>query len=317
MCRALRSWRPCEISSLAHEFTGAEIPCCSPSELSKWTLRLRCPRATAHFFVKLLRKILWRLGRFLLLLYMALAVFGWVASERLIFRPQPASYRADLLGLLTLPAADGTPLAVLHLPNPAARHTLFYFHGNAEDLGDSEPLLRQWHDAGFAVLAFDYRGYGRSGGKASEQNTYADTRAVLAFAQRQLGVVPERVVVVGRSVGSGPAVELAAREPVASLVLISPFTSAFRVMTRVKLLPFDRFDNLAKIARVRVPILIFHGMADEVIPFAHGPKLLAATMSPAEGEWIADAGHNDIFDVAGDNIVRRMVRFAGALPVRP
>ncbi len=266
--------------------------------------------------MKLLRKLLWRSGRFLLLLYAGLALFGCVAAERMIFQPQPASYRADLPGLLTVPAADGTPLAVLHLPNPAARHTIVYFHGNAEDLGDGLPLLRELQAAGFAALAFDYRGYGRSGGKASEENVYADTRAVLAYARAKLGVTPERLFVVGRSVGGGPAVELAVREPVAGLALISPFTSAFRVMTHVKILPFDRFDNLAKIGGVRAPILIFHGTADEVVPFWHGQALFAAAPEPKISSWIDGAGHNDIFEVAGDRIVRELKSWA-ALPARP
>ncbi len=213
-----------------------------------------------------------------------------------------------------MPAADGTPLAAVHLPNAAARHTIFYFHGNAEDLGDNLPLLREFYAAGFAVLAFDYRGYGRSGGKASEANVYADTRAVFAYAREKLGITPERMIVVGRSVGSGPAVELAAHEPVAGLVLISPFMSAFRVLTRVKILPFDRFDNLAKIGRVRAPILIFQGTADEVIPFAHGQSLFAAAPEPKRASWIEGVGHNDIFERAGEKILREIVAWEASLP---
>ncbi len=267
--------------------------------------------------MKRLRYFLWRVARFLLVLYIGLAVFGWLGSERMIFQPQPASYGADLPGWREVKAADGTPLAVVHLPNAAARHTIFYFHGNAEDLGDDFPQLRDFHAAGFAVLAFDYRGYGRSGGKASEANVYADTRAVLAYAREKLGVTPERMVVVGRSVGSGPAVELAAHEPVAGLVLISPFTSAFRVLTRVKILPFDRFDNLAKIGRVRAPMLIFHGTADEVIPFSHGKSLFATANGPKRNVWIEGAHHNDIIAIAGDRILRELTAFEQILPAAP
>ena len=267
--------------------------------------------------MKRLRYILWRVARFLLLLYAGLAVFGWLCSERMIFQPQLASYRTDLPGLREVKAADGTSLAVVFLANAAARHTVFYFHGNAEDLGDSLPLLRELQAAGFAVLAFDFRGYGLSGGKATEQNVYADTAAVFAYARAQLGVTPERVVVVGRSVGSGPAVDLAAREPVAGLVLISPFTSAFRVLTGVKILPFDRFDNLAKIGRVRAPILIFHGTADEVIPFSHGQKLFAVAPEPKRAVWIEGAGHNDIFELAGEKILGEIGAFEKPLPAPP
>jgi abhydrolase domain-containing protein 17 len=260
------------------------------------------------------RRLLWRVGSCALLLYLACGLLGCVFSERLIFQPQPSSYGAELAGLRSVPAADGTPLAVLHLPNPVARQTLFYFHGNAEDLGDNFPLLRAFHAAGFAVLAFDYRGYGRSGGRPTEENVYADTQAVLAFARSQLQLRPEQCIVVGRSVGSGPAVELAAREKVAGLVLISPFTSAFRVVTRVKLLPFDRFDNLAKISRVRCPVLIFHGTADEVISFSHGETLFAAASEPKQSVWLEGVHHNDLFALAGDRVLREIANFAKTLP---
>ncbi len=263
------------------------------------------------------RRIFWRAVQLAVMLYAGLALLGGMAASKLIFQPRPVSYGEDLPGLRRVSAADGTQLAALHLPNPAARHTLFYFHGNAEDLGDSLPLLRQFQTAGFAVLTFDYRGYGLSAGRAAENNVYADTQTMLVFAQRQLGVKPEEMIVVGRSVGSGPAVELAANSRVAGLVLISPFTSAFRVMTRVKLLPFDHFDNVAKVGRVSCPTLIFHGMADQVIPFAHGEKLFAAMAEPKRHVWIPEVGHNDIFAVAGDQIRREIVSFGKRLAGEP
>lgn len=248
------------------------------------------------------------------MVYCGVALIGCVAADRLIFQPQAVSYRADLPGLHTVTAADGTLLAVLHLPNAGARHTLFYFHGNAEDLGHCLPLLRQLHAAGVAVLAFDYRGYGRSAGRATEKNVYADTQAVLAFVQTTLGVAPEQMMAVGRSVGSGPAVELAAKSPLGGLVMISPMASAFRVITRVKVLHFDQFDNLAKAGVVRCPILVFQGVADEVIAFVHGQNLFAALPEPKRHVWIEGAGHNDIFHVAGNSILREIVAFERNLP---
>ena len=264
--------------------------------------------------MKILREALVRAGRVAVLVYCGLVVLGCVAANKMIFQPQPASYGGGLPGLLMAAAADDTPLAVLHLPNPAARHTVFYFHGNAEDLGDTLPLLQQLHAAGFAVLSFDYRGYGRSAGKPSEENVYADTQAVLAFARARLGIASEQMIAVGRSVGSGAAVELAVRSPLAGLVLISPLASAVRVMTRVKLLPFDRFDNLAKASRVRCPSLVLHGTADEVIAFVHGRNLFEKLPAPKRNVWIERAGHNDIFAIAGDRILGEIAAFGQNLP---
>jgi hypothetical protein len=264
--------------------------------------------------MKTVRHIVWRIARFFLLFYVCLALFGCVMADRLIFQPPPSSYGIKMAGLLQVSATDGTSLAVLYLPNPSAKHTLFFFHGNAEDLGDEAPVLRSWQAIGFAVLAFDYRGYGLSGGHPSEGKINADTQTVLAYAEAHFGVVPARSIVVGRSVGSGPAVELAVNVPVAGLVLISPFTSAFRVVTRVKVLPFDRFDNLAKIDRLRCPLLVIHGTVDSVIPFSHGEALFAAAPEPKRHVWIEGANHNDIFALAGDRIAKELLDFENSLP---
>lgn len=253
-------------------------------------------------------------GRVAAMVYGGLILLGLLAANRLMFQPPSASYDGKLAGLQMVPAEDGTQLAVVYLPNPKARHTVFYFHGTAEDIGHNLPLLRELQARGMAVLAFDYRGYGRSGGKPTEDNIYADTRAVLAWAKTQFGLTSEQIIIVGRSVGTGPAVELAANSPVAGLVLISPLASAFRVLTRVKILPFDRFDNLAKAKRVKCPTLIFHGTRDEVIPFADGLKLFAAITAPKTPVWIEGAGHNDIFERAGERILGEMGNFEKALP---
>ncbi|HEX2855573.1 MAG TPA: alpha/beta hydrolase [Opitutaceae bacterium] len=263
------------------------------------------------------RGVAWRILQVLGVFYLMFAMFGCVTADRLIFQPQAPSYSKELPGLKIIPAVDGTSLAVLHLPNASAPHTLFYFHGNAEDLGDVAPLLAAFHASGFAVLAFDYRGYGQSGGRASEKNVYADTQAVLAYARPELGVSPARCVVVGRSVGTGPAVHLAANEPVAGLVLVSPFKSAFRVVTGVRLLPFDRFNNLGQIGRVRCPVLVVHGTADEVIPFEHGEAVFAAASEPKRSVWLEGVHHNDIFQIAGRKIAGEIATFTQGLPAVP
>jgi hypothetical protein len=259
-----------------------------------------------------LRRIFWRITRFLLLLYAGLALTGWFIADHIIFQPHPSSY-AKLPGLFKFSAEDGTDLAGLYLPNPRAKHSVVFFHGNAEDLGDDMPWLQAMHDVGFAVLAFDYRGYGLSAGRATEEKIYADTHALMAYARNQLGVKSENCVIVGRSLGGGPAVELAATTKVAGLGLISAFSSAFRVSIPIKVLPFDRFDNLSRIGAVRCPVLVIQGTKDDVVPFAHGHALLAAAAEPKRAVWIEGAKHNDIFDLAGDRILRELVSFGATL----
>ena len=117
---------------------------------------------------------------------------------------------------------------------------------------------------------------------------------------------PERIILYGRSLGAWAAVDLAARAVVGGLVLESPFLTAFRVMTRIPLLPFDKFRNVDKIARVRCPVLIMHGEADEVVPVWHGRQLFERAPGPKTFVAIPGAHHNDFMWVAG-------ARYAAAL----
>jgi hypothetical protein len=110
-----------------------------------------------------LRRVLWRIFRFFLLLYFGLALTGWFIADRIMFQPQPPSY-ARLPGLFKFSADDGTALAGLYLPNPGAKHTLVYCHGNAEDLGDCMPWLQAMHNVGFAILALQPVGLSRERG---------------------------------------------------------------------------------------------------------------------------------------------------------
>ncbi|MFL5617781.1 MAG: alpha/beta hydrolase [Gemmatimonadaceae bacterium] len=233
------------------------------------------------------------------LVYVAFAAFAWLVSDRMIFQPPSPSYHAGQLPIVMVPT-DGGSIATLHLPNPSAAVTVLYAHGNAEDLGQLALFLEELRRAGFAVLAFDYRGYGMStGGPPSAAGSSSDLEAVYHHAVKTLRIPPSRIVLYGRSVGSGPATDLAAHLPIGGLVLESAFVSAFRVLTKVTLLPFDRFHNLRHIRRVRAPILVIHGTADEVIPLSHGRLLYEAAGQPKQALWIEGAHHNDVPFVGG------------------
>ena len=230
-------------------------------------------------------------------------------SDRLIFLPPPASY-PDSPEIFKITTPDGVKLAARHLPCPSARYTLIFFHGNAEDLGGIEPFLHLLRDRlGIAVLAWDYRGYGRSGGRVGEPATLRDAHTIFAYVTDALGVPTDRIILYGRSLGGGPAVELAASERCAMLVLQSAFTSTFRVMTRVRLLPFDKFNNLARMPRVRCPVLVIHGTADRVVPFYHGQQLYAAASGPKRHLWVEGAGHNDLVEAAGETYWQALREF--------
>jgi fermentation-respiration switch protein FrsA (DUF1100 family) len=243
------------------------------------------------------------------IVYVSFAAFAWFVSDRMIFLPPSPSYRAGQLPIVMVPR-DGASIAVLHLPNPRAGVTLLYAHGNAEDLGQLAPWLEELRRAGFAVVAFDYRGYGMStGGPPSAMGAVHDMEAAYRWVVDTLRVPTSRIVLYGRSVGSGPATDLAARVPVGGLVLESAFVSAFRVMTKVPLLPFDRFPNLRHLRQVRAPVLVVHGTDDEVIPVSHGRRLYEAAAAPKEALWIDGAHHNDVPLVGGDRYWSALAAF--------
>jgi fermentation-respiration switch protein FrsA (DUF1100 family) len=245
--------------------------------------------------------------------YAAFMVYAWLASDRMIFLPPPPTY-PDGPEILKIATPDGVQLAARRLPCPSARYTLLYFHGNAEDLGQVEPSLRELRDRlGVSVLGWDYRGYGRSGGRVGEPATLRDAHTVLAYVTGTLGVPPERVILYGHSLGGGPAVEAAAGHRVGGLILRSAFTSAFRVMTQIRLLPFDKFVVLEKLARVTCPVLVIHGTADEMIPFSHAQKLYAAVRGPKSRLWVDGAGHNDLLDTAGGDYWKTLREFVAGL----
>jgi fermentation-respiration switch protein FrsA (DUF1100 family) len=232
--------------------------------------------------------------------YAALLFYAWQYSDGLIFLPPPPTY-PDGHDILRIPTPEGGTLAARFLPCPDARYIVVYFHGNAEDLGGVEPRLQLLRDhLQVSVLAWDYPGYGRSGGRPGEPATLRAAQAVLAYVTGRLGVPADRVVLYGRSLGGGPAVELATSQRCRGLVLESAFTSTFRVMTQVRLMPFDKFVNLEKMPRLKCPVLVIQGTADEVIPFSHGPKLFAAAPEPKRRLWVEGAGHNDVLETAGE-----------------
>lgn len=262
-----------------------------------------------------LRRLIYLVRRvltFLAVLYTGLAIYAYFFTDRQIFLPHAASYR-DTSDLIKLTSTSGTKISAVYMPNASAKLTLLMSHGNAEDLGDLHGWLEQLRHAGFSIFAYDYQGYGASGGRPSEQHVYDDELAAYDYLTKQLHTPPSQIVVYGKSVGSGPAVYLAAHRPVAGLILRSPILSAFRVVTRVPLLPFDKFPNYKEIGKVHCPVLIIHGTADQLVPVWHGQKLYDLARPPKYSLWVEGADHNDLEDFATAKQIRTMQIFADSL----
>jgi len=230
-------------------------------------------------------------------------------ADRLIFVPPPPTYGPGEVGLVSLPTAAGDTVAALLREGGKGRTAVLFTHGNAEDAGLLGEFLHRYVELGVTVLAVDYPGYGLSTGRPTEDGAYAAADAALAHLGT-LGFPPERVVLHGRSLGGAVAVDVAARHAVAGLILESTFTSAFRVMLPFDGLPGDRFASLAKLPRVRAPVLVIHGTADEVVDVEHGRRIFEA-LPPGRRRawWVEGAGHNDLLWVAGSTYWERVAAF--------
>jgi abhydrolase domain-containing protein 17 len=249
-----------------------------------------------------------RLIRSVALVYSIFAAYVYFRADSMIFMPQPASY-SDRPDSLKLPVTGSETISALYLANPKAKYTILYIHGNAEDLGDIRPQLDRFHNWDFNVFAYDYRGFGTSKGQPGEQNAYQDSEVAYRYLTQTLNIPNNKIIVYGRSVGGGSATELATRHDLAGLILESTFTSAFRVVVPVPILPFDKFTNLDKLRSIHCPILIIQGQADTVIPPSHGHSLYAAASSPKQSLWVAGAGHDDVSDIAGDRHQQALAAF--------
>ena len=219
-----------------------------------------------------------------------------------------------------LTTEDGARLHGWFFPLEGARVTVLVCHGNAGNIShrlDRVLLMRSKLQT--EVMLFDYRGYGRSEGRPGEQETYRDARAAYRFLTDRRQVAPQQLVLFGESLGAAVAVQLASEVPAKALVLESAFTSipdmarAIYPFLPVRSLLRTRYDNLAKIAEIGVPLLVLHGNRDEVVPFEQGEKLFEAAPEPKRFYAIPGAGHNDTFFVGGDAYWRVWKEFLESL----
>lgn len=203
-------------------------------------------------------------------------------------------------------ATDGVRLHGWYLPGAASAPVVLFCQGNAGNISYNLENLAHLHRLGVGVFIFDYRGYGRSEGRATEAGTYADVRGALAWLEGR-GFSRSRMIYFGRSLGAAVVLQLATEAPPAALVLETPFTSLAdlgRLHYPLLHVLFGwlldaRYDNLAKIGEVRVPLLLFQGDRDSIVPEAMARRLFAAANEPKRFHLIKGADHNDTYDVGG------------------
>ena len=207
---------------------------------------------------------------------------------------------------LTIPTEDGERLHAWWIPAraaPAGGHVLF-FHGNAGNVSHRMEHALALTAAGLDVLLVDYRGYGRSTGRPSEEGLHRDARAARAALLAGGRVDPARLVYMGESLGGAVALRLAVETPPLACVLQSTFTSLRDVARQhypaaLSSLAGDAYPNRERIALLRAPVLILHGDVDEIVPVSHAEALFEAAREPRRLHIVPGAGHNDLVQVMG------------------
>ncbi len=238
----------------------------------------------------MIKKVLTLLLTILGIIYLFLNLYAFIVSDRLIFAPRIPSY-THLPNEFKIASGDGEITAV-YLKKPNAEYTILFSHGNAEDLGHVVPFMQSFYDLGYSVLMYDYRGYGTSAGQPSTVHAKQDAVAAYNWLVQEQKIHPGKIISQGRSLGGGVAVWLAAKHEVGGLVTEISFTSAFRVKTRWKMLPWDKFDSLRSIRHVHCPVLVIHGTDDVKVPFWHGQKVYNAAREPKRHLWIEGGRHS-------------------------
>ena len=237
--------------------------------------------------------------------YLVIVVAMYLRQRQMQYFPTHRSLTPDVVGLSNvevarLPTPDGETIIVWYAPAQAGQPTILFFQGNGGEIGDRAGRFAAYQSQGLGVLFVSYRGYGGSSGTATEPGLITDGLTAYDWL-RQRGVPANRIMLVGESLGSGVAVQLAAQREVRAVALEAPFSSAASVAAGVywwlpvRLLMKDKFDSIDHIAKIRAPLLVIHGELDEITPLAEGQRLYAAANEPKEMMVIRGALHNASF----------------------
>jgi pimeloyl-ACP methyl ester carboxylesterase len=225
----------------------------------------------------------------------------------IMFQPHKPDYTWKTPHIINI-GDEGMPVAAYWQSNTHATVALLYSHGNAEDIGDLIELFDAIAQAGIAVLAYDYPGYGLSKGTPNEQSCYETAEKGYSFLTVQQKIKPENIIILGRSLGSGPACYLAEKYPVRGLIVESGFLSVQRVVTRIGLLPVDTFPNVDRITNISCRKLFIHGAHDSVIPFWHGKKMYELSTGIKQLHCVPEAGHDDLLLCIGEKTYAKLIK---------
>jgi uncharacterized protein len=271
---------------------------------------------------------IWRLARIILLLCAGIVIFVMAFEDKLIYFP--SKYPDGVWDVDNIPSREGETVPKLGdcyfetsdglrlhgwfcsphrkkngvLAPLKTEMLLLWFHGNAGNITYRYAMIQEITKLPVEVFIVDYRGYGKSEGKAGERGLYLDARAAWDYLTITRGIAAERIIIFGKSLGGAPAIDLATQVEPAGLIIQSSFTSAADMAAEV--LPFfpsvflhTKMDSINKIASVHCPKLFIHSPADEVVPYKLGRRLYQAAPEPKEFYQVKGSPHNSTYIAGG------------------
>lgn len=249
-----------------------------------------------------------KLGLFVLVFVVAVTALLYTQQRRLIF-PAPSQYPQTPppgFRLVHPQTDDGLRLSAFYRTAQPGQRTIVFFHGNGDNLLGAIEATRGLAANGNGLMLVEYRGYGGNPGSPGEAGLYRDGDAAMRWLAAE-GIAARDVIIVGNSIGSGPATEMALRHDVAALMLVSGFSSLPDVVGEAmsfvpRWLVRDRFDNVGKLARVKAPVFLMHGADDTLVKPASLARLRRARPD-ATVVMVPGAGHELAYTAAAQAIL--------------
>ena len=246
----------------------------------------------------------------LLITYLAFAAVLYVKQPKFLYSPErEVTSTPDELGLdfenVVFKSADGLDLSGWYIPAKNSELTLLFCHGNGGNMAHRLDSIKIFHNLGLNCFIFDYRGYGNSQGKPTEEGTYTDAMAAYKWLTEEKKMSPEDIIIFGRSLGGTIAAQLASKVKAGGLIVESAFTSYIDIAKEYyPYMPvrwFARFGykTIDYIRDVRCPVMLIYSGNDEIVPFKFGLELYEAANEPKEFIEIF-GGHNDCFLTSGE-----------------
>ncbi len=237
--------------------------------------------------------------------YLMLLIVLFGCQRSLLYHPAKEYHSPAAVGLenveeITLKTEDGLSLTSWYGKSQTSDKTIIFFHGNAGGIANRSGIYKKMLNAGYGLLALEYRGYSGNKGKPAEDGLYKDARAAVKYLLNEKSVTGENIILFGESLGTGVALQMATEFDTAMVVLMAPYSSIAETAQYhypyipAKYLVLDKFDSIAKLDKITEPIYIFHGNRDNVIPIEYGRRLYDAISSQKEFFKMDGYGHNNL-----------------------